>query len=155
MSERGGCPGDPFEKLDAILAVATREPGSSPVAAMLAEILTTMQDQARLLEELPAEMVEMADYYLHLRGVKRAEVSGTAAIPRQDMPPCDAYPNGMNGMSSISQRGMVWSSAGSSTPFGSGWRFAVAVGVGGAGKTTLLRPSRSGSTATASSWWTN
>jgi hypothetical protein len=30
---------------------------------MLAEILTTMQDQARLLEELPAEMVEMADYY--------------------------------------------------------------------------------------------
>jgi hypothetical protein len=37
------------EKLDAILAAATREPGPSPVAAMLGEILTTMQDQARLL----------------------------------------------------------------------------------------------------------
>src|ERR1700722_836295 len=35
-------------------------------------------------QTLPAEMVEMADYYL--RGVKRAEAMGTAAIPRQDMP---------------------------------------------------------------------
>ena len=46
------------EKLDAILAAATREPGPSPVAAMLAEILTTMQDQARLLEELPGALAE-------------------------------------------------------------------------------------------------
>jgi hypothetical protein len=46
------------EKLDAILAAATREPGPSPVAAMLAEILTTMQDQARLLEDLPGALAE-------------------------------------------------------------------------------------------------
>src|SRR5258705_13935765 len=46
------------EKLDAILAAATREPGPSPVAAMLGEILTTMQDQARLLEELPGALAE-------------------------------------------------------------------------------------------------
>lgn len=32
---------------------------------------------------MPEEMVAMADYYL--RGVKRSEVAGTAAIPRQDM----------------------------------------------------------------------
>src|SRR3954447_12705564 len=35
-------------------------------------------------QTIPEEMVAMADYYL--RGVKRAEVTGTAAIPRQDMP---------------------------------------------------------------------
>src|SRR3954447_20965136 len=35
-------------------------------------------------QTIPDEMVAMADYYL--RGVKRAEVQGTAAIPRQDMP---------------------------------------------------------------------
>src|SRR4051812_13185841 len=35
-------------------------------------------------QTIPEEMVAMADYYL--RGVKRAEVAGTAAIPRQDMP---------------------------------------------------------------------
>ena len=46
------------EKLDAILEAATREPGPSPVAAMLAEILSTMQDQARLLEELPGALAE-------------------------------------------------------------------------------------------------
>jgi hypothetical protein len=46
------------EKLDAILAAATREPGPSPVATMLGEILTTMQDQARLLEELPGALAE-------------------------------------------------------------------------------------------------
>jgi hypothetical protein len=46
------------EKLDAILQAATREPGPSPVAAMLAEILTTMQDQARLLEDLPDALAE-------------------------------------------------------------------------------------------------
>jgi hypothetical protein len=46
------------EKLDAILEAATREPGPSPVAAMLGEILTTMQDQARLLGELPGALAE-------------------------------------------------------------------------------------------------
>jgi TrwC relaxase len=48
---------------------------------------TAAQAMAEHLREqtLPAEMVEMADYYL--RGVRRAEVTGTAAIPRQDMPP--------------------------------------------------------------------
>lgn len=47
---------------------------------------TAAQAMAEHLREqtLPEEMVEMADYYL--RGVKRAEVAGTAAIPRQDMP---------------------------------------------------------------------
>lgn len=35
-------------------------------------------------QTLPEEMVAMADYYL--RGVRRAEVEGTAAVPRQDMP---------------------------------------------------------------------
>src|SRR3954470_22618501 len=33
---------------------------------------------------IPEEMVAMADYYL--RGVRRADVAGSAAIPRQDMP---------------------------------------------------------------------
>lgn len=37
---------------------------------------------------MPEEMVAMADYYL--RGVKRSEVAGTAAIPRQDMSPAVA-----------------------------------------------------------------
>lgn len=46
------------EKLDAILEAATREPGPSPVAAMLGEILTNMQDQARLLGELPGALAE-------------------------------------------------------------------------------------------------
>jgi hypothetical protein len=46
------------EKLDAILEAATRDPGPSPVAAMLGEILTSMQDQARLLEELPEALAE-------------------------------------------------------------------------------------------------
>src|SRR4051812_27947526 len=35
-------------------------------------------------QTLPEEMVAMADYYL--RGVRRAELDGTAALPRQDMP---------------------------------------------------------------------
>src|ERR1700712_2781308 len=47
---------------------------------------TAGQAMAEHLREqtIPEEMVAMADYYL--RGVKRAEVAGTAAIPRQDMP---------------------------------------------------------------------
>ena len=39
-------------------------------------------------QTMPEEMVAMADYYL--RGVKRSEVAGTAAIPRQDMTPAVA-----------------------------------------------------------------
>ena len=58
------------EKLDAILAAATREPGPSPVAAMLAEILTTMQDQARLLEELPGALAETIRDELAREGVE-------------------------------------------------------------------------------------
>jgi hypothetical protein len=46
------------EKLDAILEAATREPGPSPVAAMLGEIVTTMQEQTRLLGELPDALSE-------------------------------------------------------------------------------------------------
>ena len=46
------------EKLDAILEAATREPGPSPVAAMLGDILISMQDQTRLLEELPGALAE-------------------------------------------------------------------------------------------------
>lgn len=47
---------------------------------------TAAQAMADHLSEqtLPEEMVAMAEYYL--RGVKRAEVEGTAALPRQDMP---------------------------------------------------------------------
>ncbi len=46
---------------------------------------TAAQAMAEHLREqtMPEEMVGMADYYL--RGVRRAEVEGTAAIPRQDM----------------------------------------------------------------------
>ena len=47
---------------------------------------TAAQAMADHLSEqtLPEEMVAMAEYYL--QGVKRAEVEGTAAMPRQDMP---------------------------------------------------------------------
>ena len=47
---------------------------------------TAAQAMAEHLREqtIPESLVEMADYYL--RGVKRAEVDGTAAIPRADMP---------------------------------------------------------------------
>ena len=50
--------------------------GAPTAAAAMAEHLRE--------QTIPEEMVAMADYYL--RGVKRAEVAGTAAIPRQDMP---------------------------------------------------------------------
>jgi phage/plasmid primase-like uncharacterized protein len=47
---------------------------------------TAAQAMADHLSEqtLPEEMVAMAEYYL--RGVRRAEAKGTAAMPRQDMP---------------------------------------------------------------------
>jgi hypothetical protein len=45
-------------------------------------------------QTIPEEMVTMADYYL--RGVKRAEVNGTAAIARQDMPVAVAQPLGID-----------------------------------------------------------
>ena len=50
--------------------------GAPTAAAAMAEHLRE--------QTLPEELVSMADYYL--RGVKRAAVAGTAAIPRQDMP---------------------------------------------------------------------
>ena len=45
-------------------------------------------------QTLPQEMVEMADYYL--RGVKRSEAMGTAAVPRQDMAPAVAAALGID-----------------------------------------------------------
>src|SRR3954451_18529244 len=45
-------------------------------------------------QTIPEQMVAMADYYL--RGVKRAEVAGTAAIPRQDMPMAGAQALGLD-----------------------------------------------------------
>ena len=41
------------EKLDAILAAATQEPGPSPVLSVLAEILESLRQQETLLAELP------------------------------------------------------------------------------------------------------
>ena len=45
-------------------------------------------------QTMPEEMVAMADYYL--RGVKRSEVAGTAAIPRRDMSPTVAAALGID-----------------------------------------------------------
>jgi hypothetical protein len=45
-------------------------------------------------QTMPEEMVAMADYYL--RGVKRSEVAGTAAVPRQDMSPAVAAALGID-----------------------------------------------------------
>ncbi len=50
--------------------------GAPTAAAAMAEHLRE--------QTLPEELVSLADYYL--RGVTRASVTGTAAIPRQDMP---------------------------------------------------------------------
>ena len=41
------------EKLDAILEAATVEPGPSPTAEILTQILATMQEQTALLQGLP------------------------------------------------------------------------------------------------------
>ena len=51
--------------------------GGTPTAAQ------AMAEHLRQ-QTLPEELVSMADYYL--RGVSRAAVEDTAAIPRQDMP---------------------------------------------------------------------
>jgi len=53
--------------------------GSSGATSAAAAMSCYLSEQA-----MPAEMREMADYYL--RGVQRSEAEGTAAIPRQDMP---------------------------------------------------------------------
>ncbi len=45
-------------------------------------------------QTLPEEMIEMADYYL--RGVRRTEVMGTAAVPRQNMAPAVAAALGLD-----------------------------------------------------------
>lgn len=60
--------------------------GAPTAAAAMAEHLRE--------QTMPEEMVAMADYYL--RGVKRAEVAGTAAIPRQDMSPAVAAALGID-----------------------------------------------------------
>lgn len=44
------------EKLDAILEAAAREPGPSPVAEALTEILAAIREQTALLAELPASI---------------------------------------------------------------------------------------------------
>jgi hypothetical protein len=50
------------EKLDAILAAATQEPGPSPVLSVLAEILESLREQESLLAELPSTLaVTMRD----------------------------------------------------------------------------------------------
>src|SRR3954451_712579 len=46
------------EKLDAILAAATREPGPSPVFGVLTEILESLRAQESLLAELPDTLAE-------------------------------------------------------------------------------------------------
>ena len=46
------------EKLDAILQAATVEPGPSPVAEILVQILDTMRRQTELLEGLPDAISE-------------------------------------------------------------------------------------------------
>ena len=61
--------------------------GGAPTAAI------AMAEHLRE-QTMPEEMVAMADYYL--RGVKRSEVAGTAAIPRQDMSPAVAAAFGMD-----------------------------------------------------------
>jgi len=53
--------------------------GSSGATSAAAAMSSYLSEQA-----MPAEMREMADYYL--RGVQRSEAEGTAAIQRQDMP---------------------------------------------------------------------
>ena len=60
--------------------------GAPTAAAAMAEHLRE--------QTMPEEMVAMADYYL--RGVKRSEVAGTAAIPRQDMSPAMAAALGID-----------------------------------------------------------
>ena len=60
--------------------------GAPTAAAAMAEHLRE--------QTIPEEMVAMADYYL--RGVKRAEVAGTAAIPREDMPKAVAEALGLD-----------------------------------------------------------
>ena len=61
--------------------------GGAPTAAI------AMAEHLRE-QTMPEEMVAMADYYL--RGVKRSEVAGTAAIPRQDMSPAVAVALGID-----------------------------------------------------------
>ena len=46
------------EKLDAILAAATVEPGPSPTTEVLQQILATMRQQTALLEGLPEAISE-------------------------------------------------------------------------------------------------
>lgn len=46
------------EKLDGILEAATVEPGPSPMAEVLAEILASMREQTALLAGLPAALGE-------------------------------------------------------------------------------------------------
>jgi hypothetical protein len=46
------------EKLDAILAAATQEPGPSPVLGVLVDILESLRAQENLLAELPGTLAE-------------------------------------------------------------------------------------------------
>ena len=62
--------------------------GAPTAAAAMAEHLRE--------QTMPEDMVAMADYYL--RGVKRSDVAGTAAIPRRDMSPAVAAALGIDPM---------------------------------------------------------
>ncbi len=44
------------EKLDAILEAATQQPGPSPVADTLGQILTALREQSAVLEALPVSI---------------------------------------------------------------------------------------------------
>jgi hypothetical protein len=46
------------EKLDAVLLAATREPGPSPVAQALGQIVTALNTQTELLTALPEALAE-------------------------------------------------------------------------------------------------
>ena len=68
---------------------------------------TAAQAMADHLSEqtLPEEMVEMAEYYL--RGVRRAEAEGTAALPRQDMPERVAEALGIDASRTLTKQEVV------------------------------------------------
>ena len=68
---------------------------------------TAAQAMADHLREqtLPEEMIEMADYYL--RGVKRSEALGTAAVPRQDMSPAIMAALGLDPMRTATHEEVV------------------------------------------------
>jgi hypothetical protein len=72
------------EKLDAILEAATREPGPSPVAEVLAAILSSLREQEILLLDLPHALTEA------MRGERRPGAEDGDA-PEPDMEPAGSW----------------------------------------------------------------